>query len=129
MLGLRKIFISLCERPIALPMLPMLNNDTQDVLRTLRTKLEALYGERLRDLYLFGSHARGDANPESDVDVLVVLDRVDRYGEEIRRTGGIFSSLSLDVEVTIVPVFTSESDWRNAKSPFLANVRREAQAA
>jgi hypothetical protein len=54
---------------------------------------------------------------------------VDRYGEEIRRTGGIFSSLSLEAEITIVPVFASESDWRNAISAFLANVRREARAA
>jgi predicted nucleotidyltransferase len=31
------------------------------------------YGHRLLGLYLFGSHARGDHMPESDVDVAVVL--------------------------------------------------------
>lgn len=103
--------------------------DTHETLRTLRRQLETLYGERLRGLYFFGSRARGDAVPESDLDVLVVLDRVDRYGEEIRRTGGIFSSLSLEAEITIVPVFTSESAWSNASSAFLANVRREARSA
>jgi predicted nucleotidyltransferase len=107
----------------------MTSIDPQEILRTLRRELESLYRERFRGLYLFGSHARGDAGPESDVDVLVVLDRVERYGEEVRRTGGIFSSLSLEWEVSIVPVFTSEPKWRDASSAFLANVRREAPAA
>lgn len=32
------------------------------------------FGDRLRELALFGSRARGDAHEESDVDVLVVVD-------------------------------------------------------
>lgn len=103
--------------------------DTNRVLGRLRANLEALYGARLCGLYLFGSFARGEADPDSDLDVLVVLDRVDRYADEIRRTGEVFSSLSLEAEIPIVPVFTSESAWRNATSPFLANVRREGRAA
>jgi predicted nucleotidyltransferase len=31
------------------------------------------YGDRLAGLYLFGSHARGDHTPDSDVDVAVIL--------------------------------------------------------
>ncbi len=42
------------------------------VLATLRSALPALREEfGVRDLYLFGSYARGDARPDSDVDVLV----------------------------------------------------------
>jgi uncharacterized protein len=42
----------------------------------LRVKLDRYrerFGERLVDLRLFGSYARGDAGPDSDVDVLVLL--------------------------------------------------------
>ena len=35
-------------------------------------------GDRVRTITLFGSHARGDARPDSDVDVFVVVDRRDR---------------------------------------------------
>jgi hypothetical protein len=36
--------------------------------------VRARFGDRVRELTLFGSHARGDAHDESDVDVLVVID-------------------------------------------------------
>jgi uncharacterized protein len=103
--------------------------DTSRILSSLRLHLAALYGSRLRGLYVFGSFARGDSHPDSDLDVLVVLDRTDAYAEEIRRTGGIFWSLSLEAETSIVPVFVAESDWTAAATAFLANVRREARAA
>ncbi len=45
-----------------------------DALRLLRSRLEARFGARLVRLVLFGSQARGEAGPESDVDVLVLLE-------------------------------------------------------
>jgi predicted nucleotidyltransferase len=43
------------------------------------------YGERLLGLYLFGSRARGDHTPESDVDVAVVLfdSKIDFWREKL----------------------------------------------
>jgi predicted nucleotidyltransferase len=40
----------------------------------LRAVLQARFGARLRDVVLYGSHARGTAHEESDVDVFVVVD-------------------------------------------------------
>lgn len=37
-------------------------------------RLRAVFGERLVELRLFGSYARGDAHEDSDVDVLVLID-------------------------------------------------------
>jgi predicted nucleotidyltransferase len=47
-------------------------------LEGFRRGLDRLFGTRVRELRLFGSRARGDARPDSDVDVLVVLDEVTR---------------------------------------------------
>jgi predicted nucleotidyltransferase len=50
-----------------------LSPSTQNLLAQLRNHLQSLYGERLHKVMLFGSYARGEARPDSDIDVLVVL--------------------------------------------------------
>jgi len=101
----------------------------EELLAKLRRGLEHLYGERLAGIYLFGSFARGEATPDSDVDILIVLDEVTDYGQEIEHTGYLVSELSLDYDVSISRVFVSSSAWRHRDSPFLANVREQARAA
>ncbi len=49
----------------------------RQALESYRVNLREMFGERLRRLVLFGSVPRGEARWDSDVDVLVVLDRVD----------------------------------------------------
>jgi uncharacterized protein (UPF0332 family)/predicted nucleotidyltransferase len=46
-----------------------------DLLADLERRLERRFGDRFVALYLFGSRARGDDEPDSDVDVAVVLDQ------------------------------------------------------
>jgi predicted nucleotidyltransferase len=45
------------------------------LLADLKRRLERRFGDRFVALYLFGSRARGDHDPDSDVDVAVVLDQ------------------------------------------------------
>ena len=42
-------------------------------LSRFRAALEGRFGNRLRELVLYGSYARGEATEDSDVDVLVVV--------------------------------------------------------
>lgn len=98
----------------------------QSVMSKLRTELAALYGARLKGVYLYGSHARGQATSESDLDVLVILDHIAHYSLEIDRTSSLISSLSLHYGLTISRVFVPEHDWANGKTAFLVNVREVA---
>jgi len=43
------------------------------ILREFRQGLEDIYGARLVRVVLFGSQARDEAEPDSDIDVMVVL--------------------------------------------------------
>jgi len=47
--------------------------DLEGVLGAFEADLRTHYGRRLDAVYLFGSRARGDARPDSDADVAVVL--------------------------------------------------------
>jgi predicted nucleotidyltransferase len=107
----------------------MLNGWIKELLDEAKRGLESLYSERLHGVYLFGSRARGEAAADSDVDLLVLLDRVDDYGGEIRHTGELVSSLALRYDVSISCVFVSEADWQSGGGPFLLSVRRDAIAA
>jgi type I restriction enzyme S subunit len=95
----------------------------------LKQRLDALYGSRLKGVYLFGSHARGEADEESDVDVLIILDRVDNYSEEVDRTGEVVSELSLGHGLVISRIFATERQCREDHTLFFLNVREEAVPA
>ncbi len=98
-------------------------------LKDLRIGLQRIYGPRLRGVYLFGSRARGEGGPGSDLDVLVVLDKVDHYMAELERTGALVAQVSLAAGVALSRVFVPESDWLSEGSTFLENVREEAVPA
>lgn len=98
------------------------------VLTEFREELARLLGERFEAAYLFGSRARGDHRPDSDLDVLVVVRGVVDYGDLIRRTSMLVSMLSLKYDAVISRVFVSKERFERENSPFLMNIRREAVA-
>jgi predicted nucleotidyltransferase len=99
------------------------------IARRMRKGLSEIYRKRLRGVFLYGSRARGEQGPDSDVDVLIVLDRVGPYGEELERTSKLASDLSLDAGVIVSRAFTSEADWQTGTKPFLVSARLDALEA
>jgi predicted transcriptional regulator of viral defense system len=101
----------------------------RDILREIKHGLEVIYGEQLRGVYLFGSYSRGDADEESDLDILVVLQDFARYALEVDRTAELAADLSLKYSVTVSLVFFREHDWLRGDTSFLSNVRDEVVPA
>ena len=103
--------------------------DIQPILQELKARLQELYGERLKGLYLYGSWARGEARADSDVDVLMVLDDYEYTSDPIRETSRIAADLSLENDCVLAVLPMREADWRGRDSGLLRNVRREGVAA
>ncbi len=102
-----------------------MNLKIQRILVEIHNIFAAFYGARLVKILLYGSHARGDAEPGSDIDILVVLKGPINPGEEISRTGGIVADLSLQFGEVISCVFLDEDQFLHRDGPLLRNVRRE----
>ena len=105
-----------------------MNPKVQSIMLEMQQELKDIYGERIVRIMLFGSHARGDASPGSDIDALIVLKGAVKPGAEIARTGGITSELSLKYDVVISCTFVSAERYETEQSPLLINVRREGVA-
>ena len=99
--------------------------DSRPVLADLGLALRGHYGPRLRDLVLFGSRARGDAESGSDFDVLVVLQgRVDPRDER-RAVGDLVYQVCWDHDAVVLCHFVTADRFAREQSPLLLNVRRE----
>ena len=103
-----------------------MNDALAPVLQQLRAGFEAQYGDRLDRVLLYGSQARGDAGPESDVDVLVVLrGEVDPVAE-IARTEYLVADVSLEHDLVLSCVFLSIEEYYDEADLFLRNVKHDA---
>lgn len=64
--------------------------------------MSAAFGERLKDVVLFGSYARGDAHEGSDVDVLVVIDGLST--DEIAKVSDAATATALETGTPLAPL-------------------------
>jgi predicted nucleotidyltransferase len=67
------------------------------------------FGNRVRELALFGSRARGDGDEESDVDILVVVS--DLTGAERREIGQQSGDAVTHHDVIVAPFALSVARW------------------
>jgi DNA-binding transcriptional ArsR family regulator len=99
-----------------------------EIAGRLADALRPLYGSALRGVYLSGDGASGAAPAQMEVEVIVVLDKVDQYGAELERTSHACAELSRELSRVVSRIFVAEADWNGGPDGVLPLARIAAVA-
>ena len=95
------------------------------VLVPIKEYLLDKYGDKIKEILLYGSQVRGEATKDSDVDVLVVIaDDLDRMVVRKSLSDILWDILMTNSELISV-IVVPESFYNNYKSPFILNIKAE----
>jgi predicted nucleotidyltransferase len=87
--------------------------------------IRARFPDRILAVVLFGSKARGDADDESDIDLLVLVDTED---DEFRsELWHIASDISLEYNVVVSPCVFGQEQWdetRRIRMPLYREIEK-----
>ncbi|OGO39260.1 MAG: hypothetical protein A2Z03_06720 [Chloroflexi bacterium RBG_16_56_8] len=101
---------------------PYLVGEKGEALAQFLSRLEAAHGDVIRRVILFGSQARGDADEESDVDLMIVI----RGGiEELRQIRQWCQDNHTDWVTPIIYADEMYQEDQRFKPPLYVNIRRD----
>lgn len=105
------------------------NNDLMNIdmiVKELTQKIAEKFGDRVEQVILFGSHTRGEANEESDLDVLIIGDV--GLDEVIEITYPLSLKYGIYISPTVMTRYYFEM-LKDEGASFVKNVLREGVVA
>ncbi len=101
-----------------------------NVMNDTYIALDEVFGEKLNQVWIYGSYARGDFDEESDIDVMALVDLPkNQLASYRRKVSDISSNLDLKYEVLLsIKLQDKETFDRFADTlPFFKNVIKEGK--
>ena len=100
----------------------------QNLIKQYVNEIKQIYGTHLRQIILYDSYARGDFRPDSDIDIMILLDLSDlelkAYSQKLSYMTYDFN---MDNNIDIKPIAKSEAHFNKwiVNYPFYSNIHRE----
>lgn len=100
----------------------------QSLIEQYISEIKKIYGSHLQKVILYGSYARGDFRPDSDVDIMILLDKSDldlkAYSQKLSYMTYDFN---LDNDLDIKPIAKNQAHFEKwiANYPFYSNIHKE----
>lgn len=91
-------------------------------------EVRKIYGKYLKSVILYGSYARGDFSPNSDIDIMILVDLTDIEIKDFRhQLSGITYDFNEKYDIDIKPIAKSNAHFKKwlEAYPFYTNVQKE----
>jgi predicted nucleotidyltransferase len=90
----------------------LLTREERQAVDAFIKALHQQYPDRVQDVILFGSKARGDSHPDSDIDILILVDDDDwRFSHAVSR---LAAHISLNYDVLLGPRVIRQARWERS---------------
>ncbi len=99
--------------------------EIRDVIRRSKERLSTHYGDRFAGLILYGSEARDEATPESDIDLLVLLHGPFNRLNELRTIVDLLYPLQLETDRLLSARPVAVEDYEHAHLQVYRNAQEE----
>ena len=100
----------------------------QDLIKQYVEEVKKIYGSHVRQIILYGSYERGELSPDSDVEIMILVDMSDlelkAYAQQLSYMTYDFN---MDNDLDIKPIAKSETHFKKwiVNYPFYSNVHKE----
>ena len=92
------------------------------------SEIPKIYGTHLKSVILYGSYARGDYTPDSDVDIMILVDlsveQMDSYSDALSELGFEYN---VQHNIWMMPIVKNQQHFYHwaTSYPFYTNIQKE----
>jgi len=97
----------------------------EQLVNEVKDHLIKMYGEKIRKVILYGSHASGEATRGSDIDILVLVDESLNPFEVRKSLSDFLFDILLEKGELVSVIVLPEDFFENHNYPFMLNVKKE----
>lgn len=97
----------------------------RQLVNQIKEYLTKMYGEKIKEVILYGSHVRGEATKDSDIDILILVDEILNPFEVRNSLSDLLFDILLEKGELVSVIAIPEHFFKNYNSPFMLNVRKE----